>query len=349
MTTKTNLAFIATTMLCATAFGQNEISDTTKQAMPIEQDDPVIPEYMHKPVPSMVPNTSYCLDTLNTSDPAIQLVLYSDNTWKYIKNGEYFNTDRYFTDDWNDRTDAYGLELSDLPDRTTIWLVDSPTDFCCPNKTKVFSPFGIRHRRRHQGVDLPLKTGDPVYAAFGGKVRISEYSGGYGNVVVIRHNNGLETTYGHLSRRDVQVNDWVSAGDVIGLGGSTGHSTGPHLHFETRYKGYAFDPQWLCDFESGTLRSGVFVLKKRYLSAASKYVPESQDEEEEILLAEEQEREEAERKAAEEAAKKYHRVKSGDTLTALAVKYHTSVRQICAWNGIKQTSILRLGQTLRVH
>ena len=297
----------------------------------------------------MVPNTSYCLDTLNTSDPAIQLVLYSDNTWKYIKNGEYFNTDRYFTDDWNDRTDAYGLELSDLPDRTTIWLVDSPTDFCCPNKTKVFSPFGIRHRRRHQGVDLPLKTGDPVYAAFGGKVRISEYSGGYGNVVVIRHNNGLETTYGHLSRRDVQVNDWVSAGDVIGLGGSTGHSTGPHLHFETRYKGYAFDPQWLCDFESGTLRSGVFVLKKRYLSAASKYVPESQDEEEEILLAEEQEREEAEKKAAEEAAKKYHRVKSGDTLTALAVKYHTSVRQLCAWNGIKQTSILRLGQTLRVH
>lgn len=349
MTAKTYLALIAALTLTANAFGQNKISDTTKLDTPAVQDEPVIPEHLHKPVPSMIPNTSYCLDTLNTSDPAIQLVLYSDNTWKYIKNGEFYNSDRYFTENWNDRTDAYGLALSDLPDRATIWLVDSPTDFCCPNKTKVFSPFGIRHRRRHQGVDLPLKTGDPVYAAFGGKVRISEYSKGYGNVIVIRHTNGLETTYGHLSRRDVQVNDWVSAGDVIGLGGSTGHSTGPHLHFETRYNGYAFDPQWLCDFETGTLRSGVFVLKKKYLSAASKYVPESQDEEEEILLAEEQDREEAARKAAEEAAKKYHTVRSGDTLSALAVKYHTTVRQLCAWNGISQTSILRLGQKLRVH
>jgi murein DD-endopeptidase MepM/ murein hydrolase activator NlpD len=244
--------------------------------------------------------------------------------------------------------DPFQVSFNSLPDKVTLWLVDNPTDFCCPYQVKVFSKFGVRHRRRHQGCDLPLKTGDPIRAAFAGKVRISEYSRGYGNLVVIRHENGLETAYGHLSKREVEVGDWVSAGDEIGLGGSTGRATGPHLHFETRYQGYAFDPEWLIDFETGTLRSGVFTLKKKYLSENSNYVPESEDVEEEILLAEAEDREEAARKAAEEAAKQYHTIKSGDTLGALAVRYHTTVRQLCAWNNIKQTTTLRIGQRLRV-
>ena len=310
----------------------------------------LIPRPLLQPVPSMMPGKAGAIDTLDTANPLIKLVLYNDNTWKYIKDGSQVQKTNYFAEHWDDsRMDPYGLEFSALPEKVTLWLVDDNAQFCCPYKTKVYSKFGIRHRRRHQGCDLPLSTGDPVRAAFDGKIRISNYTKGYGNLVVIRHENGLETAYGHLSRRDVKVGDWVTAGDIIGLGGSTGRSTGPHLHFETRYQGYAFDPEWICDFETGTLRSGVFTLKKKYLSASSKYVPESEDEEEEILLAEAEERAAEAKKAAEAAAKKYHTVRSGDTLGALAIKYHTTVRQLCAWNGIKQTSTLRIGQKLRVH
>lgn len=310
----------------------------------------LIPRPQLKPIRSMIPGNSAAIDTLETSDPLIKLILYADNTWRYVKDGDRLMDDDWFKNNWNESSmDPFGVEYSSLPERVTLWLVDKNSDFCCPYQTKVYSKFGIRRGRRHQGCDLPLKKGDPVFAAFDGKVRISNYTRGYGNLVVIRHANGLETAYGHLSERKVNVGDWVSAGDVVGLGGSTGRSTGPHLHFETRYQGYAFDPEWLCDFENGILRSGVFTLKKKYLSAYSKYVPESEEEEEEILLAEEEDREAAAKKAAEEAAKKYHTVKSGDTLGALAVRYHTTVRQLCAWNGIKQTSILRLGQKLRVH
>ena len=141
----------------------------------------------------------------------------------------------------------------------------------------------------------------------------------------------------------------MSAGSQIGLGGSTGRSTGPHLHFETRYKGYAFDPQWLIDFETGVLRHGVFTLKKKYLSANSRYVPESEDVEEEILLADDEDRAEAQRKAAEEAAKKYHTIRSGDTLGAIARRYGTTVNQICKWNNITPKTTLKIGRKLRVH
>ena len=310
----------------------------------------LIPRPQLHPIKSMIPGKSSAIDTLDTSDPLIKLILFADNTWKYVKDGDRLQNDSWFTDNWNNKSmDPFGVEYSSLPERVTIWLVDKNSDFCCPYQTKVYSKFGYRRGRRHQGCDLPLKTGDPVFAAFDGKVRISGYTKGYGNLVVIRHANGLETAYGHLSAREVKEGDWVSAGDMIGKGGSTGRSTGPHLHFETRYQGYAFDPEWLCDFENGILRSGVFTLKKKYLNASSKYVPESEDEEEEILIAEAEDREAAAKKAAEEAAKKYHTVKSGDTLGALAIKYHTTVRQLCAWNGIKQTTILRLGQKLRVH
>jgi len=310
----------------------------------------LIPRPLLQPVKSMIPGSAGAIDTLDTANPLVKLVLYSDNTWKYIKDGDQLKKDDYFTTHWDTKAmDPYGVQFSSLPEKVTLWLIDNPTDFCCPYQVKVFSKFGVRHGRRHQGCDLPLKTGDPIRAAFAGKVRISEYSRGYGNLVVIRHENGLETAYGHLSKRQVEVGDWVGAGDIIGLGGSTGRATGPHLHFETRYQGYAFDPEWLIDFETGTLRSGVFTLNKRYLNERSNYFPESEDEEEQILLAEAEDREAEAKRAAEEAAKQYHTIKSGDTLGALAVKYHTTVRQLCAWNNISQTTTLRIGRRLRVH
>ena len=158
--------------------------------------------------------------------------------------------------------------------------------------------------------------------------------------MIIRHENGLETFYGHLSERKVGENDWVNAGDVIGLGGSTGRSTGPHLHFETRYKGFAFDPQWLIDFKTGDLRHRLFVLKKKYFSPYSNY---EQDFEDEFKNEEDDRREEAER-----AAMRFHTVKSGDTLGRIAINNGTTVSAICKLNGIKPDTVLKIGRKLRV-
>ena len=150
----------------------------------------------------------------------------------------------------------------------------------------------------------------------------------------------------------VEEDEWVSAGSIIGLGGWTGRSTGPHLHFETRYKGYAFDPEWLIDFESGTLRHRVFVLKKKYLNASSRYVPESEQEEIDIEEGDARDKAEAARKEEEArkaaAAMQYHTIRQGDTLGALARKYHTTVRALCQLNGIKETTLLQLGKKIRV-
>lgn len=205
---------------------------------------------------------------------------------------------------------------------------------------RITSRYGPRRGRAHQGLDIGLKTGDPIYATFDGKVRFSKAAGDYGNLIVIRHNNGLETYYAHLSQRDVEVGDWVVAGQQIGLGGSTGRSTGPHLHFEVRYRGQSFDPERIIDFTTGDLRRPELLLRRRHFSIYAKYEQDFTDEEEVAK------QEEAERKAA--AAVQYHTVRSGDTLGALARKYGTSVSRLCQLNGIKSTSILRIGQRLRV-
>ena len=231
----------------------------------------------------------------------------------------------------------------------TICLVDSVSRFVCPHKGKVFSKFGIRRGRKHTGCDVPYPTGTPVYCAFDGRVRLAERHKGYGLAIVVRHENGLETLYGHLSRMDVVPGQWVHAGDLLGLGGSTGRSSGPHLHFETRYCGHAFDPEWIVDFERGVLRKNVFVLKRSYLSPYSRYVPETIDDEEELYMTEEQIKAEEERIAKERAAMKYHTIRSGDTLSGIAAKYGTSVSKICSLNsGLKPTTTLSIGRKIRV-
>ncbi|MBQ9462072.1 MAG: peptidoglycan DD-metalloendopeptidase family protein [Bacteroidales bacterium] len=291
------------------------------------------------------------IDTLDVGDRRIQIVLKDDNTWYFIKNIEALAEDELFTGYWNEHVvNPYTKEPFDsIRFRTTICLVDSVSRFVCPHQGKVFSKFGIRHGRPHTGCDIPYPKGTPVYCAFDGRVRLAEVHRGYGNLVIVRHENGLETAYGHLSRIDVRSGQWVHAGDLIGLGGSTGRSSGPHLHFETRYHGHAFDPQWIIDFESGTLRKNAFVLRRSYLSPYSKYVPQSIDEEEEIYMSEEQIRAEEERIAKERAAMKYHTIRSGDTLSGIAKKYGTTVSKICSLNsGLKPTTTLSIGRKIRV-
>ena len=283
------------------------------------------------------------IDTLDTVNEHIKVILYADNTWQYYKTPEYQKVTGVFDENWTENvTNPYSVKQEDLPSSWSIWLVDSLDQYHCPFIGDIHprGKFGPRRGRRHQGVDIPLKTGDPVYATFTGKVRMSKYFGGFGNLIVIRHENGLETFYAHLSKRNVEVGDWVNAGDVIGLGGSSGRSTGPHLHFETRYNGFAFDPQWLIDFKTGELRHRLFVLKKKYFNIYSNY---EQDFEDEMKNHEEDEAEDAEK-----AAMKYHTIRSGDTLGRIAINNGTTVKELCRLNGITPTTTLRIGRRIRV-
>ena len=291
------------------------------------------------------------VDTLDIGDGYLQIILFDDYSWRYVKNSSKMAEAAVFKDNWSETSiNPYiDIALSELPYRSSICLVDSMSIFVCPHIGKVYSKFGYRRHRRHQGVDLPLPTGTPVNVAFDGRVRYSGYISGYGNLVIVRHENGLETFYGHLSKRLVEPQQWVRAGDVIGLGGSTGRSTGPHLHFETRYKGYAFDPQWIIDFENGELRKNVFVLRRSYLDPSSRYVPESIEEEDEIYATDEKIIEEEMRIEAERAAMKWHTVRSGETVSGIAHKYGKSLSAIKKLNPGLNIDRIRLGQKIRVN
>ena len=285
------------------------------------------------------------LDTLATENDAVQVILYSNNSWKYVLNREVAKDSTIFEKYWDTTTlfPYKEVDMSGMPKSVVIDLVDSLTSYHCPYQGSVHprGKYGPRRRRQHQGVDLPLKMGDPVYATFCGRVRISQYNkGGYGNLVIIRHDNGLETYYGHLSERLVEPDQWVEAGQIIGLGGSTGRSTGPHLHFETRYYGQSFDPERLIDFKNGTLSRETFLLKKSFFSI---YSNAGQDFEDEIANEEQDKKE-----AAEKAAMKYYKIRSGDTLGGIARRYGTTVTNLCRLNGIKSTTVLRIGRSLRV-
>ena len=331
--------FLIPSILRAQADGDVQTPDTLR-----------IPDGFSTEMGSFKTGKGVDVDTLEINDGRLLLVLRDDHSWYYIKNFKKMEGDDTFVKDWvPNAINPFHAPLDSLPLRNSICLVDTASTFVCPNQTKVFSRFGYRHGRRHQGVDLPLKTGTPVVAAFDGRVRVSTYNKGYGNLVVIRHENGLETYYGHLSKREVEVGQWVHAGDEIGLGGSTGRSTGPHLHFETRYQGYAFDPEWIADYEKGELRKNVFVLRRSYLDAGSRYVPESLDEEDDVYGADEKIIEEEKRLAAERAAIRYYTVRSGDNLGAIARKHGKSLNAIIKLNpGIKPDK-LSIGQKIRVN
>ena len=295
-----------------------------------------------KPIrPVRTLGTVSVVDTLPTGNSDLNIVLYNDNSWRYVRSGEFVPDSAIFEEYWDtSATHAYkGVELSSLPESVAIQLVDSLQSYHYPYVGKLSSRYGMRSGRQHQGVDLPLKTGDPIYATFDGKVRYSKSAGNYGNLVVIRHNNGLETYYAHLSKREVEVGDWVLAGQVIGLGGSTGRSTGPHLHYEVRYKGQSFDPERIVDFATGELRNDELLLKSRHFSIYAKYEQNFDDE------TEAQRQADAEKKAS---SVQYHTVRSGENLSVIARKYGTTVNKLCSLNGIKSTTILSIGRKLRV-
>jgi murein DD-endopeptidase MepM/ murein hydrolase activator NlpD len=208
-----------------------------------------------------------------------------------------------------------------IPDsfRVDCSAFTSPVD----NQVKITSKYGPRRRRMHRGIDLKVYVGDTIRAAFDGKVRIKSFERrGYGNYLVIRHPNGLETVYGHLSKHLVSENDIVRSGQPVALGGNTGRSTGSHLHFEVRFLGQAIDPADMIDFENGAPHSDSYVFYKAGGKNSNIYTSTSE------RLA-------------------YHRVKKGETLSVIARKYRISVAELCRLNGIKSSSRLRIGQSLR--
>lgn len=289
------------------------------------------------------------IDTLNTHDMFQKVVLFDNGTWLY------YNIDRSFipytmdSDHWiTEQVHSYNdIALNDLPESVVLQLVDSIHGYCIPHPGPVTSQFKYRWKRAHKGIDIGLYTGDAIYAAFDGIVRAAlpvNMTGGYGNVLVIRHINGLETYYGHLSRFIVKSGDIVKAGELIGYGGSTGRSTGPHLHFETRYMGQAFDPERIFDFESGTLRSEEFVLKKHYFNINSHYGQTDAQ----SLAASQKKPSDPKSPKAKQGKKVYHTVKKGENLSKIAKRYGTTVSNICKLNGIRANKALRVGQKLRV-
>lgn len=335
------LGVVAVLLSVASYAQTSDTLSVKRDSVQTETKRDTIPPTPVRPVPTL--GKESVIDTLATENPALSIILYNNNTWRYVLSADYVRDTTVFSKHWNTATTNpyYGISAEQLPEATAIELVDSLELYHYPYKGNMSSRYGPRRGRPHQGVDLPLKTGDPIYAVFDGKVRYSAYSSsGYGNLVIVRHNNGLETYYAHLSVRDVEAGDWVVAGQQIGQGGSTGRSSGPHLHFEVRYSGQTFDPERIINFTTGELRRKELLLKRRHFSIYSKYEQDFDDEEEVAK------QEEAERKAA--AAVQYHTVRSGDTLSGIAKKYGTTVSRLCSLNGIKSTTTLSIGRRLRV-
>ena len=266
-------------------------------------------------------NIPNIIDTVETDSGAV--ILYRNHTWEYLEDepvmfSQEEDSTGLFSHSWiNDQVFAYmGASKRDSIKDTILSLVSATRSFYLPIPGRIYRGFTYTHK----GMDLSLKKGDTVRAAFDGVVRYAKYNrGGFGNLVILRHYNGLETYYAHLSKLKVVTNQVVKSGDMIGLGGSTGRSRSPHLHFEVRFKDIPLDPQRVVDFDNHKLISDILPVTKKI------FYPSDYD-----------------GKAV------YYVIRSGDTLARIAKKCHTSVKEICAINKIKTTTILRVGRSLRV-
>jgi murein DD-endopeptidase MepM/ murein hydrolase activator NlpD len=265
-------------------------------------------------------------DTTRINIDSVHLVADTVNTFEQQEDAfqDYLDTvfmgvDTIFWD--NKMINSGRFDSKDMQDTINIVLKDSlkGLTYCHPFKNYVSCNFGPRRYIHHYGVDIKLHKGDTVRAAFEGIIRVTKYDRrGFGRVVVIRHPSGLETIYGHLSKVLVVPNQKVKAGEVIGLGGNSGRSTGAHLHFETRYRGEPFDPNCVIDFENCKLKSDTLQLSK----ANFEYLVEL-------------------RKA------KYCTIREGDSLGRIALRYHTSVTTLCKLNRIGRKTMIRAGRKLR--
>ncbi|MBO5539634.1 MAG: peptidoglycan DD-metalloendopeptidase family protein [Muribaculaceae bacterium] len=222
----------------------------------------------------------------------------------------------------------------------------------------ITSPYGYRpaFRRTHKGVDMRSAVGDTVYAAFTGKVRLTKFErGGYGFYVILRHDNGLETVYGHLTRFLVQPNQYVKAGQPIALSGNTGRSTGPHLHFETRFMGYAINPAAIIDFANRTTHTDSYTFNKNNYTESRSYTPSrkyaavrstssSSNNNSTASKSNHKYDNKTKKRSAERST---YKVRKGDSLGKIAACNGTTVAQLKKLNGIKGDKV-QSGKVLRV-
>lgn len=314
-----------------------------------------------------------------------KMIVYSNKTWSFLNKPVFdgvMNTrinrimsleqEIPYKQSWNNDVcfTSKNNDLSLLKD--TIWLClteDLNKGFKIPVPGVINSRYGIRNGKNHNGIDLNLKTGDTVSAAWSGKVRYAKYNdGGFGNLVIIRHYNGLETFYAHLSKLLVFPDQDVVAGETIGLGGTTGHSSGPHLHFEVRFYDDPINPEEMIDFGNKKLKfENLFVHKSLFRSGAkpSEYFDDKDDEKIEpikvpvkikvkepnkvIEVKKEKVVVKKEKVVVRKDKVKYYMVKSGDTLSEIAARHKLTVSKLCELNGIKSSAVLRVGKSLRVN
>jgi murein DD-endopeptidase MepM/ murein hydrolase activator NlpD len=262
---------------------------------------------------------------------------------RIIEQEEKYNPSADLYEDWNN---VYAHRETTLPDSFRIDL----RGFHMPTDSRVVtSNFGSRWGRQHKGLDIKVYIGDTIRAAFSGKIRIVKYEPkGYGKYVVIRHHNGLETIYGHMSKHLVVENQEVKAGEPIGLGGNTGRSTGSHLHFETRLCGVALNPALMFDFRNQDVVGDFYNFNRnKYASESAQATrlrgvggvsTSDSDQDDELAIA---------APARTTSNVHFHKVKKGDTLQAIARKHHTTVDKLCKLNRIGKTIRLRPGQILK--
>jgi hypothetical protein len=292
------------------------------------------------------------LDTIETE--LGKVVLYSNKTWSFLQistfdgimnpriNALMQAQDPSFRHPWsNDVCFASRNDMSKLKD--TLWLCvndDYDQNFHMPAPGIVTSRYGPRNGRNHNGIDIDLETGDTVYATWSGKVRYAKYNdGGYGNLVIIRHPNGLETLYAHLSKFLVYPDQDIVAGEPIGLGGNTGRSYGSHLHYEIRFYDAPMNPEEIIDFAAKSLKNENLFVHKGLFRPGAKPSDYYEDHPAEVVQTP---------VVVRTPQVRYYKVRPGDTLTEIAARNSTTVTKICQLNGIKPTTVLQVGRSLRV-
>lgn len=263
---------------------------------------------------ALINEISYYVGTKKNSEIPILFGSLPQDDSKYPANAFYNSWDTKYHN-------PYKYELWKKDSSNILILVDSlwNCNFAIPFDGKKTSSYGWRDGKNHNGVDIDLEVWDPIVSAFPGMVRIAQTSGGFGRLVVIRHYNGLESYYAHLHRYKVKAGDIVEAGQIIGLGGSSGQSTGSHLHFELRFKGIPINPENIISFKEKALLSDTIMVEKiKYGYSA---IPKGTI---------------------------FYTIRKGDYLYKIAKEFGISVKNLCSLNGINRNSVLRVGQKLRI-
>ena len=306
---------------------------------------------------------SHAQKALDTVDTQLgQMIIYSNKTWA-LYNKNVFDgilnrrihkimseeQNQPFFQKWNNEVCFTSRnDLSRLKD--TVWLCvtdEEHSEFKIPVPGIVTSRYGFRSGRNHNGIDLDLDVGDTVCSAFSGKIRYAKYNeGGFGNLVVVRHHNGLETFYAHLSKLLVFPDQEVKAGEPIGLGGNTGRSFGAHLHFEVRFYDAPMNPEEIINFSKKEVKNENLLVHKGLFRPGAKPTdyyeehPQAEQKDPEIVVPKPV--------VVRKPQVKYYRVKSGDTLTEIADRNNITVSKLCELNGLKPTSVLQVGRSLRI-